>query len=63
MDNLHYDLMKLALCKANTIWRIEKHYMADVTEDKKVEKLFLEMLKTDRKHLAELKKLLGKHLS
>lgn len=56
-DINYYDLLKLLLAKLDTIWRLEKHYLADAKKANCSSASVLEkILEEEKRHVAELKK-------
>lgn len=56
MKNINYDLLKLLHTKLDTIWRIEKHYLADAESAKcHSEGCMATILEEDKKHAAALR--------
>ena len=55
MKNINYDLLKLLHTKLDTVWRLEKHYIADA-EHAQCHSIgaMRHMLEEEKKHIAML---------
>ncbi|MBI5742792.1 MAG: hypothetical protein HZA25_03060 [Candidatus Niyogibacteria bacterium] len=56
MKNINYNLLKLLHTKLDTIWRLEKHYLADAeTAQCHSAACLATILEEDKKHAAALR--------